>query len=81
MNWKHFLQRLLKTADARVSGCEHYDQGRQNNSDANGNPIEDGSDAVAALRGYANSDLKNSSVIFSAGMNPRVFNYLENHCI
>lgn len=35
------------------------------------------SDALAALRGYANSDLTNSSIIFSAGMNPRLFNYLE----
>ncbi len=33
-------------------------------------------DAHAALRGYANSDL-NSSIIFSAGMNPRLFGYLE----
>ena len=39
--------------------------------------IEDGSDALAALRGYAKSNLKNSSVIFSAGMNPRLYNYLE----
>ncbi len=39
---------------------------------------EDGSDAVAALRGYAKSNLANSSVVFSAGMNPRLYNYLEN---
>jgi hypothetical protein len=39
--------------------------------------IEDGSDALAALRGYAKSNLRNSSVVFSAGMNPRLFNYLE----
>ncbi len=39
--------------------------------------LDDGSDAVAALRGYANSDLLNSSIIFSAGMNPRLYNYLE----
>jgi hypothetical protein len=31
-------------------------------------------DAMAALRGYANSTLR-SSVIFSAGMNPRLFSY------
>ncbi len=37
----------------------------------------DSSDAVAALRGYAQSDLTNSSIIFSAGMNPRLFSYLE----
>jgi len=33
-------------------------------------------DAHAALRGYANSDLT-SSVIFSAGMNPRLYSYIE----
>lgn len=33
-------------------------------------------DAHAALRGYAKSDLS-SSVIFSAGMNPRLYSYLE----
>ncbi|MEO7266318.1 MAG: hypothetical protein ABIW38_15485 [Ferruginibacter sp.] len=41
-----------------------------------GELIEDCSDAIAALRGFAKSDLKNSSVIFSAGMNPRLYNYL-----
>jgi len=40
--------------------------------------VENGSDAVAALRGYAKSNLTNSSVVFSAGMNPRLYNYLEN---
>jgi len=39
-------------------------------------PIEY-NDAHAALRGYANSDLK-SSIVFSAGMNPRLYGYLEN---
>lgn len=33
-------------------------------------------DAHAALRGYANSTLS-SSVIFSAGMNPRLYGYIE----
>jgi hypothetical protein len=49
----------------------------KNNYHANGDIIEDGSDAIAALRGYINSDLTNSSIIFSAGMNPRLYNYLE----
>ncbi len=49
----------------------------RNNFDKSGVLIEDGSDAVAALRGYAKSELANSSVIFSAGMNPRLYNYLE----
>lgn len=34
------------------------------------------SDALAALRGYANSSL-HSSLIFSAGLNPRLYSYLE----
>ena len=42
-----------------------------------GTPIEDGSDALTALKGYAESDLDDSSIIFSAGMNPRLFNYME----
>jgi hypothetical protein len=33
-------------------------------------------DAHAALRGYANSDL-NSSIVLSAGMNPRLYGYFE----
>ena len=33
-------------------------------------------DAHAALRGYANSNLR-SGVVFSAGMNPRLYSYLE----
>ena len=48
---------------------------RDNYNKAGGLP-EDSSDAVAALRGYAKSNLTNSSVIFSAGMNPRLYNYL-----
>jgi hypothetical protein len=43
-----------------------------------GELLDNGSEAVAALRGYAKSSLSNSSIIFSAGMNPRLYNYLEN---
>jgi len=35
------------------------------------------SDALSALRGFANSDLT-SSMIFSAGYNPRLYSYIEN---
>jgi hypothetical protein len=49
----------------------------KNNYDKQGNLIEDGSDAITALKGYAKSNLTNSSIIFSAGMNPRLYNYLE----
>ncbi|MBZ0328042.1 MAG: hypothetical protein K8F54_10590 [Altibacter sp.] len=38
-------------------------------------PIEF-NDAHAALRGFANSDL-NSSIVLSAGMNPRLYSYME----
>jgi len=34
-------------------------------------------DAHAALRGFANSDL-NTSLVLSAGMNPRLYSYIEN---
>jgi hypothetical protein len=39
-------------------------------------PPPDSSDAVAALRGFVRSDL-DSSVVLSAGLNPRLFNYME----
>ncbi|MFA5088584.1 MAG: hypothetical protein WC552_06070 [Candidatus Omnitrophota bacterium] len=35
------------------------------------------SDALAALRGYANSNL-NSAIVFSAGINKRLYTYVEN---
>lgn len=37
---------------------------------------DENTDALAALRGFAESDL-NSSVVLSAGMNPRLYGYLE----
>lgn len=45
--------------------------------DASGQVIDQGSDAITALRGFVNSNLENASVVFSAGLNPRLFNYLE----
>ncbi|GAB3162740.1 hypothetical protein GCM10027291_01000 [Telluribacter humicola] len=48
------------------------------NYDNNGEPLpQEYSDALAALRGYANSTVC-SSIIFSAGMNLRLYAYLEN---
>lgn len=48
------------------------------NADAAGNVSGDiYSDALAALRGFALSKLS-SSIIMSAGMNPRLYSYLEN---
>lgn len=46
------------------------------NFDSNGNPLgEEFSDARAALRGYANSNLR-SSIVFSAGINQGLFSYM-----
>lgn len=50
----------------------------KDNLDASGEVIENGSDALVALKAYAQSELDNSAVVFSAGMNPRLFNYLED---
>ncbi len=49
----------------------------KDNYSKQGNLVENGSDALAALKGYAKSNLTNSSLIFSAGLNPRLYNYLE----
>ena len=38
---------------------------------------DNNTDALAALRGFAESDLE-SSVVISAGMNPKLFSYLES---
>ncbi|MBD81505.1 MAG: hypothetical protein CL840_21480 [Crocinitomicaceae bacterium] len=46
------------------------------NYDANNEPLpQEFNDAHAAVRGFANSKVK-SSLVFSAGMNPRLYNYL-----
>ena len=37
---------------------------------------DDYTDALASMRGFANSDLK-SSIIISAGLNPRLYSYME----
>lgn len=69
-----FLRNQVRPGSIDVNIMTKVDK---NNYDGEGNLLADGSDAVAALRGYIASDLSNSSVIFSAGMNPRLFNYLE----
>lgn len=44
------------------------------NPDTNGEQL---SDSLSALKGFAESDI-NSAVVLSAGMNPRLYGYLEN---
>lgn len=48
------------------------------NTDKEGNPLpREYSDALTALRGFANSEL-DGSVIFSAGLNPALYSYAES---
>lgn len=70
-----YLRTQIRTGSIDVNIMTKTDR---NNFNKAGEIIEDGSDAVAALRGFAKSELKNSSVIFSAGTNLRLYNYLEN---
>lgn len=70
-----YLRSQIKPGSIDVNIMTKLDK---NNYNKAGEVITDGSDAISALRGYANSNLKNSSIIFSAGMNPRLYNYLES---
>jgi hypothetical protein len=72
---ERFLRQKIKPGAIEVNIMTKVDK---NNLDAQGQEIPNGSDALGALKAYAESDLENSSVIFSAGMNPRLYNYLEN---
>jgi hypothetical protein len=69
-----FLRSQIRPGQIDVNIMTKVDK---NNLNKNGDPIPDSSDALAALRGYANSSLTDSSIIFSAGLNPRLYNYLE----
>ncbi|MCO4294769.1 hypothetical protein NF867_18040 [Solitalea sp. MAHUQ-68] len=68
------LRKLITPGSIDVNIMTKVDK---NNYDKAGNIIENGSDALTALKAYAESDLENSSIIFSAGLNPRLFNYLD----
>lgn len=72
---EQYLRENVKAGSIDVNIMTKLDR---NIYDKEGVPIPDGSDAVTALRGYVNSDLKHSSIIFSAGLNPRLYNYLES---
>ncbi len=70
-----FLLKLMVPGSIEVNIMTKVDK---ENLDKNNLIIENGSDALTALKGYATSELTNSSLIFSAGMNPRLYNYMEN---
>ena len=57
------LRKQIKPGSIDVNIMTKTDKDNYNKK---GELLEDGSDAIAALRGYAKSDLSNSSVIFSA---------------
>ena len=69
-NW---LTKNLSIGDINVNIMTKLDK---ENYDKNEKLPVEFNDAHAALRGFANSDLS-SSMVFSAGMNPRLFAYIE----
>lgn len=70
-NWAH--RNLYKgSIDVNIMtklDKDNYSKGKKLSTEYN--------DAHAALRGFANSNL-NASVVLSAGMNPRLYSYMEN---
>src|SRR3970040_217145 len=73
-NIKQYLETNLSPGDIDVNIMTKLD--KDNFIKDEQLPVEF-NDAHAALRGFANSDLS-SSVVLSAGMNPRLFAYFEN---
>ena len=74
MKLQNWLRENIKPGSIDVNIMTKLDK---NNYDSEGIqlPLEY-NDAHAALRGYANSELE-SSIVFSAGINTRLFSYLE----
>ena len=73
-NIKNYLETHLKAGDIDVNIMTKVD--KDNFVKGEQLPIEF-NDAHASLRGFANSNLS-SSVVLSAGMNPRLYSYFEN---
>ncbi|WP_395050505.1 hypothetical protein [Flavobacterium sp.] len=73
-NIKNYLETNLSPGDIDVNIMTKLD--KDNFDKKEQLPVEF-NDAHAALRGFANSNLT-SSVVLSAGMNPRLFAYFEN---
>ena len=71
---KSYLEHHLSSGEIDVNIMTKVDKDNFNKNEQL--PIEF-NDAHAALRGFANSNLS-SSVVLSAGMNPRLYSYFEN---
>lgn len=69
------LKNMIKAGEIEVNIMSKVDKA---NKDEKGQLLESTfSDATAALRGFTNSRIE-STVILSAGMNPRLYNYLAD---
>lgn len=73
-NLKHYIENQLTPGAIDVNIMTKLD--KDNSVGKEQLPVEF-NDAHAALRGFANSNLA-SSVVLSAGMNPRLYSYFEN---
>jgi hypothetical protein len=74
-NLETWLRNNIKSGSIDVNIMTKVDKA---NLSSGGNPLpNEYNDAHAALRGYSQSDLI-SSIIFSAGMNPRLYGYMES---
>lgn len=71
---KNYLEEHLSPGEIDVNIMTKVDK---DNFDRNEQLAVEFNDAHAALRGFANSNLS-SSVVLSAGMNPRLYSYFEN---
>lgn len=71
---KNYLEHHLSSGEIDVNIMTKVDKDNFNKKEKL--PVEF-NDAHAALRGFANSNLS-SSVVLSAGMNPRLYSYFEN---
>jgi hypothetical protein len=75
MIFQNILKQLMVKGSIDVNIMSKVDK---MNFTADGNYTgNENTDALAALRGFAQSDLK-SSVILSAGMSPKLYSYIEN---
>jgi hypothetical protein len=70
----HWINNNLKPGSVDVNIMTKLDKANYNKNEQLPSEFND---AHAALRGFANSNLE-SSIILSAGMNPRLYSYFEN---
>lgn len=72
---QQWLRRCIKPGDINVNIMTKLDKPNYDDNDAV--LPQEYSDALAALRGYAKSTLT-SAIVFSAGINRRLYSYVEN---